>query len=144
MSLAKQYENLGYGQYLDVSRMDNTGRGAIIVNEVNPPSFAVQGIQLASNNVENYIQAIKLIWGPNALQDQGINNAINVMREMINRHRTAGNIAPTSYPSYLQARSPRQYAQLSRQYATSPRRYASSPRRYFDEYPRSDYSRYNR
>ena len=160
MSIVDQYTNLKYGQYLNVSGMDNMGNGIKIVTDKNIDLinlFAVEGIQIASDNIETYIKATELIWGPEAFENESIQDAIQMMRKMIADSKKPREkiplprfITPNSYNlmnrySYEQnTRSPRRYTSSPRRYTSSPRKYTSSPRKYFDEYPRNDYSRYYR
>ena len=156
MSLIQDmYERLGPGEYLDVSKM-HLGREKIkVITEDELGSLVhVEGIKIATDNVENYIQALNMIWGPAGQQYQPFIDAINIVRNMTNSRKTLTSMNRYSYTrsprQYGSTRSPRQYGSTRspRQYGStrSPRQYGStrSPQRYSDNYPTYDYSRYYR
>ena len=99
MSLKNQYFQLKPDQYLDVSYIDDEGNGAEVIYNPQPPlapiDIHLQGANinidnLVSNNIENYIRAIELIWGYNSLNDPGIIMITQYVKDAINKYLLQG------------------------------------------------------
>lgn len=93
-SLGEKIRNLKKDQVIDVSNIDpRTGKGARTVNRPKTNKSGklgtkTPGVPIISNNLDNYIRAIELIYGPDGLQAYA--GDIQAVRDELNRKFNPG------------------------------------------------------
>ena len=103
--LIQQYQELQHGEVLDVSFMDEEEVGEVVpspgyVMQV-PRGFPMRIDLIISSNIDNYIKAIEIIWGSDALNNPTIQEAIQATRELIDYNAERGYI-PKPKPKRIQ------------------------------------------
>ena len=82
LSLGDRVNNLPYGKVLDVSHMtdvNGTGTRVIEMPRTNRGGkHGIDGIPIVSNNLNNYIMAFRVVYGPGA--EQQYQNELNILR----------------------------------------------------------------
>lgn len=72
MNISNAVNSLKLGEFVDVSNIDNNGDGVQIVHDTNSiigsGKFGVAAVPIVSDNIKNYIYALKLLYGDSAEQ----------------------------------------------------------------------------
>jgi hypothetical protein len=118
LSLGEKYQKVeAEGKILDVSNMDETGKGARITATPSKETsqrtgkYIVDGINIMSNNAANYERALRLIWKESVDTEDALQDALNMMSELLAEHaqkiRQAGVSAKEQPSPPKQKKSPK-------------------------------------